>query len=180
MGVSLSFFSGLFEYMKEMILSNTLEEKQIISMTPYFRRFFNPLIYGQYSKKLDDLFVLCSGPNKFWNLESIQYELLLAEKDLVSFNAGIVEDANEIAKIIDNFESRNIVYICGSQLVNEKKNNENFINKLIEKLRPKQKLILVGMIDFSSLNIRKNNQVEVSLNVHGLERQLINIVKFLS
>tara|TARA_Y100001954_G_scaffold146020_1_gene155421 strand:- start:2500 stop:4251 length:1752 start_codon:yes stop_codon:yes gene_type:complete len=180
MGVSLSFFSGLFEYMKEMILSNTLEEKQIISMTPYFRRFFNPLIYGQNSKKLEDLFILCSGPNKFWELESIQYELLLAEKDLVSFNAGIVEDANEIAKIIDNFESRNIVYICGSQLVDEKRNNENFINKLIEKLRPKQKLILVGMIDFSSLNIRKNNQVEVSLNVHGLERQLINIVKFLS
>ena len=166
--------------MKEMISSNNLEESQIKSMTPYFRRFFNPLIYSQVSKSLDELFILCSGKNRFWDLESIQYELLLAEKDLVSFNAGVIEDENEITKIFDNFESRNFVYICGPQLVDENEDNAAVINKIIKKLSPKQKLILVGMIDFSTLNISDSDQVEVSLNIHGLERQLINIIKYLS
>lgn len=175
---SLDFFSNLFSYMNELILSKSLEEERLKNIGLYFRKVFNSFIYTQITKKVNDCFILCSGENHFWDLESIQYELLLTENDLNYLNIGEVKDGKNIEKISKNFDSQSIIYVCSSQLKFEKLDNKKEINKIIEKLGPKQKLILVGTIDFSEINIDKNDQVEIYLNIKGLERHLLSVVKF--
>ena len=179
-GLSLDFFSILFEYMKELMTTNALKEKELKNIGNYFRKFFGPIIYSQISKKMDDVFILCTGKNNFWELESIQYELLLAEKELNFFNIGEVKEGKVIEQASKNFNSRNIIYVCKPQIEEERGDDRVVINEIIGKLNPKQKLILVGTIDFTGIDINKNDQVEVSLNIQGLDRQLINIIKYLS
>ena len=110
----------------------------------YFRKFFRPVLYGQTSQGIENMFILCSHKNQFWELESIQYELLLANKEINFFNCGNIKSAKSLNEICDHFESEHIIYVCSSELSEKINLDHEFINELINLLGPNKKLILLG------------------------------------
>jgi len=169
--LSQSFFPLFFEFLKKEIVNpENIDEKDLGKITSYFRRFFDPIIYGQGPVSLENIFILCSNRNEQWNLESIQYELLLANKGLNFFNSGVIDNANSVIDNCENFESENIIFICTSQMSDEKRKCNEIINGIINSLGPNQRLILVGSTDFSEVDLKNNNNIEFLFNIQGLDR----------
>ena len=90
------------------------------------------------------MFILCSSYNNYWELESIQYELLLAEKEIPFFNGGVIKNGKDLKIMENNLECKNIIYFCNSQLDFENKDQNNNVNEIINNLNPNQNLILVN------------------------------------